>query len=62
MLPIKETENKPDTGQSPLLRIEHKFDSVEQFAKWLDADLELLVGKYAEFETDKSVRKFFKRS
>lgn len=62
MFPTNETENKPNTGQSTVLRIEQKFDSVEQFAKWLDADLDVLVSKYAEFETDKSVRNFFKRS
>ena len=59
MFPIKETEKKPNSTSES---INVSYESLDQFATWLDNDLEALVNKFAEFETDKSVRKFFKRS
>ena len=56
-----ETEKKsPTTDSTPGTQL--AFDSIEQFASWLDLELEELVNQFSEFETDKSVRKFFKRS
>lgn len=41
---------------------EQTFKSIDQFSLWLDAELEDLVSQFSDFETDKSVRKFFTRS
>lgn len=38
-----------------------KVRTHEDFAKWLDASLENLISQFEEFETDKSVRKYFSR-
>ncbi|QEG21137.1 hypothetical protein [Mariniblastus fucicola] len=63
MFPTKEnTENHSGTGSAAETSVEQTFESIEQFASWLDSELDVLVEKFAEFETDKSVRKFFKRS
>jgi hypothetical protein len=59
MFPIRESQKKPDRTSE---MTNGSYESLDQFATWLDNDLEKLVSKYAEFETDKSVRKFFKRS
>lgn len=59
MFPTKETEKKPNATSKTT---SDSFESLDQFAAWLDNELDTLVIKYAEFETDKSVRKFFKRS
>lgn len=61
MFPTKE-EKKPDTVVGITAETERTFESLDQFSLWLDAELDVLVGQFAEFETDKSVRKFFKRS
>ena len=55
-----ETEKSPTTDSTSGTQL--AFDSIEQFASWLDLELEELVNQFSEFETDKSVRKFFKRS
>jgi len=61
MHPIKETEKK--LGKTSIIDTTiPTYESIDQFAKWLENDLDRLVAKFAEFETDKSVRKFFKRS
>jgi len=62
MFPTKESEDKPETDNVSTPAAKQPFDSIDQFAQWLEADLDLLVSTYAEFETDKSVRTFFKRS
>ncbi len=56
-----ETEKKSPTTDSTS-GTQLAFDSIEQFGSWLDLELEELVNQFSEFETDKSVRKFFKRS
>ncbi len=61
MSPTKESEKKTLQSNS-ISNAELNFDSIDQFASWLDSELELLVGQFKDFETDKSVRKFFKRS
>ena len=58
MFPTKETEKKPDTTSKSTIG---SYESLDQFAAWLENDLDELVKKFAEFETDKSVCKFFKR-
>ena len=55
-----ETEKSPTTDSTSGTQL--AFDSIEQFASCLDLELEELVNQFSEFETDKSVRKFFKRS
>lgn len=67
MFPTQESENKPinnnePTLSEPTLGSELTFESIEQFAAWLDADLDQLVSSFEDFETDKSVRKFFTRN
>ena len=60
MFPTKESEKTTDNVLKN--SVEQTFASIDQFASWLDNDLEALVSKFTEFETDKSVRKFFTRS
>ena len=60
MFPTKESNKTPDDTLNK--SVEQTFASIDQFASWLDNDLEALVNKFTEFETDKSVRKFFTRS
>ena len=62
MFPTQEFENEAENKSLPTPAMEPSFDSVEQFGQWLEADLDLLVSSFAEFETDKSVRTFFKRA
>ena len=62
MFPTQESENKPIANNEPTLDREITFESIDQFAAWLDADLDQLVSNFGDFETDKSVRKFFTRS
>ena len=62
MSPTQESENRPTVGNESTAKRAQAFKSIEQFAAWLDADLDLLVSGYENFETDNSVRKFFKRS
>ena len=56
MFSANETVNNPRPTDST------SFESIEHFASWLDSELDLLVSKFADFETDKSVRNFLKRS
>lgn len=67
MFPTQESENKPIANHAPTLSEpnldrELTFDSIDHFAAWLDADLDQLVSSFEEFETDRSVRKFFTRN
>ena len=61
MFSTKETEN-PNPVSNPKAETNKSFESIEQFSLWLDSELDVLVSQFAEFETDDSVRKFFKRS
>ena len=60
MFPTKEAQDKPSRTDSTSKEL--SFKSIDQFASWLDVELETLVDQFADFETDKSVRKFFTRS
>lgn len=61
MFPTKEKrDSKSDLEITA--KVERTFESLDQFSLWLDEELDVLVSKFAEFETDKSVRKFFTRS
>lgn len=61
MFPTKE---KQDSKSVPDItaKVERAFETLDQFSLWLDEELDVLVSQFAEFETDKSVRKFFTRS
>lgn len=59
MFPIKEEKN---SGPVSEVNANVTFESIDQFSSWLDEELDALVCKFAEFETDNSVRKFFTRS
>ena len=60
MFPTKETEFKSPKTDSVDAKL--TFDSIDQFAAWLDAELEVLVSQFSNFETETSVHKFFNRS
>ena len=58
-------ENRPDGSEavadSPRRQTSLTFTSEAAFGEWIDVQLELLVAEYAEFETQDSLRGFFKR-
>jgi hypothetical protein len=60
MFQINETEKKSRTNSTDAEPM--SFESIEKFSDWLDSELEQLTDKFAAFETDKSVRKYFTRS
>lgn len=61
MFPTKEKQDSKSIPESTT-KEQRTFESLDQFSLWLDEELDVLVSKFAEFETDKSVRKFFTRS
>ena len=61
MFPTKEKQDSKSNSENTSNQ-EKAFESLDQFSIWLDEELDVLVSKFAEFETDKSVRKFFTRS
>lgn len=61
MYSTKETENSNSVSTSNG-ETKKAFETIEQFSMWLDSELDVLVSRFAEFETDDSVRKFFTRS
>ena len=62
MFPTKESEQNKNRTKSNKVDATKAFESLDQFSAWLDTELEDLVNQFADFETDKSVRKYFKRS
>lgn len=61
MFPTKEKKDS-DRVEEFNSNVNATFESIEQFSLWLDSELDQLVGQFSEFETDKSVRKYFKRA
>jgi len=61
MFPTKEKQDSKSIPENTT-EGQRTFESLDQFSLWLDEELDVLVSKFAEFETDKSVRKFFTRS
>lgn len=61
MFPTKEKQDSKSNSENTTKQ-ERTFESLDQFSLWLDEELDVLVSKFTEFETDKSVRKFFTRS
>ena len=60
MFQTNETNEAPKLDSA--IYTDLSFDSIDQFASWLDAELEMLVSDFTEFETDASTLKFFQRS
>jgi len=58
-------ENRPDGSEavveSPRPEPGLSFIDEAAFGRWIDVQLEQLAAKYAEFETQDSLRGFFKR-
>jgi len=57
-------DSKPDGLVASSLSVVGEFekvDSFEDFELWLESSLEELTSRFSDFETDKSVCKFFSR-
>ena len=63
---FKTNQPSPDRSRNDrfvraYVKPEPQFETMAEFAKWIDAHLSKLEANYHDFSTSKSLRRFFKR-